>query len=100
MAGSITPDLTVVISRCAMAHGGCANRTRVNPSSANINVQLGNSRLGWRRPAIHIPGSGYGFRVRSLRARNEVDDPPHRHVDRIDCDPDVVAACGADGGDR
>src|SRR5438046_3326601 len=44
---------------------GRANRTRVYPSSANINVQVGNSRLGWREPGIHTPDRGYGFRVRA-----------------------------------
>src|SRR5258708_28746525 len=29
----------------------------------------------------------------------EQDDPPHRHPDRTDRDPDVVAAGGTDGGD-
>src|SRR5450631_4226340 len=28
------------------------------------------------------------------------DDPTHSHPDRTDRDPDVVVACGADGGDR
>src|SRR5947207_5733709 len=44
---------------------GRANRTRVYPSSANINVQVGNSRLGWREPGIHTPDRAYGFRVRA-----------------------------------
>src|ERR1700676_3171387 len=39
---------TAVIPRCAIAHRGCAP---------------------WRRPGIHTPDRGYGFRARSLRSR-------------------------------
>src|SRR5260370_24177108 len=64
----------------------------------------------WRRPGIHTPGRGYGFRARSFYSRpqmcnctsgnDEVDDLTYRHADRTDRDPDVVAADGADGCDR
>src|SRR5207302_9658123 len=54
-----------VIPRCAIAHCGCANRARVYPSSADMIVQVGNSRPGWRRLQmcgctsgnLEIPGS-------------------------------------------
>ena len=61
--------MPVSFPRCAIAHRGCANRTRVDPSSAISFVQVGNSRLGWRRPGIHTPDGGYGFRVRSFHSR-------------------------------
>jgi len=35
------------------------------PEFGNIVGQVGNSRLGWRRPGIHTPGRGYGFRARA-----------------------------------
>src|SRR6202171_3225732 len=64
----------------------------------------------WRRPGIHTPDRGYGFRARSFHSRpqmcdctsgnDEVDDLTHRHADRTDRDPDVVAADGAYGGHR
>src|SRR5216684_9050450 len=38
-------------------------RTRVYPSSAMSFVQVGNSRLGWRRPGIHDHDRAYGFRA-------------------------------------
>src|SRR6266478_7466651 len=43
-----TGDRTAIIPRCAIAHRGCA---------------------AWRRPGIHTPGRGYGFRAHSLRSR-------------------------------
>jgi hypothetical protein len=49
------------------------------PEFSNIIVEVGNSRLGWRRPGIHNHRAGnfgaerdirvYGFRVRAEEAR-------------------------------
>jgi len=32
-------------------HATCADRTRIYSEFGNINIQVGNSRLGWRRSA-------------------------------------------------
>jgi len=40
---------------------GRATGTRVYPSSALKIVEVGNSRLRWRGPGIHIHDGGYGF---------------------------------------
>src|ERR1700676_1171537 len=55
-----------------------------------------------RKPGIHTPDRGYGFRARSSHSRpgnDENHDPTHRHADRTDGNPDVVAAGGGDGED-
>src|SRR5258706_14969679 len=49
-------------------HSGMRQPNSGLPEFGNIIVQVGNSRLGWRRPGIHTPGRGYGFRVRATRA--------------------------------
>src|ERR1700730_755023 len=62
----------------------------------------------WRRPGIHTPDRGYGFRAFHSRPQmcnctsgnDDVDDLTHRHADRPDRDPDVVVADGTDGGYR
>src|SRR6266478_9123634 len=52
---------TTPVSRRSWAR----HRTRVYPSSAMSFVQVGNSRLGWRRPGIHNHNRAYGFRARA-----------------------------------
>src|SRR2546430_5391219 len=100
MAGSITPDLTVVIPRCAIAHRGCANRTRVSPSSANMLSNSATADLGGADPQSILPVVVMDSGFAHFAPGNDVDDRPHRHTDRIDRDPDVVAACGTHRRDR
>src|SRR5258708_11371803 len=56
-----------------------------------IHVLTTNKKEGDGRDEPGHDGKYFGF--------VEQDDPPHRHPDRTDRDPDVVAAGGTDGGD-
>src|SRR5882757_6898865 len=52
-------------------------------------------------PVRTVVWEGWSRETPPYPDRNDkVDDSPHRDADRIDRDPDVLAACGDDGCDR
>src|SRR5712664_4079870 len=55
----------IVIPRCASAHRGCAT---------------------WRRPGIHTPRRGYGFRARSFHSRPQTRQLARRGMTEVKCE--------------